>query len=54
MGGLIAVRALVDRADELNFNISSMVLSNPCFRPMIKLPDVAKMAVEAISHKAGK
>lgn len=54
MGGLIAVRTLVDRADELNINIDSMVLSNPCFRPMIKLPEAAKSAVEAISSKIGK
>lgn len=54
LGGLIAVRALVDRADELNINIDSLVLSNPCFKPLIKLPETAKKAVEMISNKAGK
>lgn len=54
LGGLIAVKALVDFPDQFPFKIYSLVLTNPCIRPKFTLPAFANNWVLGISEKIGK
>lgn len=54
LGGLIAIKALVDFPDQFPFKVYSLVLTNPCIKPKFTLPSFVNDWVLAISEKIGK
>lgn len=54
LGGMIALKTLVDNAERLPFQINSLILTNPCIKVKAKLPVLAKDLVENLSALTGK
>lgn len=54
LGGAIALKSMVDLKDQIPFRIDSMVLTNPCIRPYIKLPGPLKDFVSSAGKNLGK
>ena len=54
LGAVVALKTMVDFRDQLPFPVHSMVLTNPCIRPNISLPSLAKKLVESVSETLGK
>lgn len=54
LGAMVLIRSVVDYKEQLPFSIDSMVLTNPCIKPKIKLPSLGKDLVEKISSAAAK
>lgn len=54
LGGLIAIKALVDFPDQFPFKVYSLVLTNPCIKPKFTLPAFVNDFVLNISSKIGK
>ncbi len=54
LGGAIAVKAMVDWKDQIPFKVDSMVLTNPCIKPSIKLPGLLKDFVSSAGKNMGK
>ena len=54
LGGMILIKALVDKSDQIPFNISSLILSNPCIKPKIQLPRFVNTLSLKLSSKLGK
>lgn len=54
LGGMIILKTLVDKSELIPFEIKSVILSNPCIKPYIQLPSIAKTLVNEISLGLGK
>lgn len=54
LGGLISIKALVDFPDQFPFKVYSLVLTNPCIKPKIKLPSFFNDFILRVSTKIGK
>jgi lysophospholipase len=54
LGGMILIKALVDKSDQIPFNISSLILSNPCIKTRIRLPKFVNTLSLKLSRKLGK
>ncbi|MEX0797920.1 MAG: alpha/beta fold hydrolase [Bacteriovoracaceae bacterium] len=54
LGGMIALKTVVDYSDQLPFGVDSMILTNPCIKPKINAPKFARDLVESFSAAAGK
>jgi alpha-beta hydrolase superfamily lysophospholipase len=54
LGGMILIKSLVDESDQIPFNISSLILSNPCIKPKIHLPKFVNALSLKLSKKIGK
>lgn len=39
LGGMITLATVIDHLNEINFNISSLILTNPCIHPKLKIPN---------------
>lgn len=54
LGGMIAIRSVVDFQDQLSFPIDSLILTNPCIQTKLKLPGFAKDLIHNLSTTADK
>lgn len=54
LGGMIAIKTLVDFKDQIPFKISSMILTNPCIKPKFTIPNFAKPWVVKLSKNLSK
>lgn len=54
LGGLVAIKSLVDFPEQFPFKVHSLVLTNPCIKPKFTLPAFANNWILNISEKIGK
>ena len=54
LGGMISIKALVDSVDQFPFEISSVVLTNPCIKPKFKIPKYVNKLTVGLSNHLGK
>jgi lysophospholipase len=54
LGGMIAIKTLVDSFDQIPFKISSMILTNPCIKPKFSIPKFANKLTLSLSKNLGK
>lgn len=54
LGGMIMIKSMVDKSDQIPFDISSLILSNPCIKPKVQLPKFVNSLTIKLSTKIGK
>ncbi len=54
LGGMVILKTLVDKGDLIPFEVESVILSNPCIKPYLKLPGFAKTIVNELSNNLSK
>lgn len=54
LGGMVLLKSLVDKGDMIPFEVESIILSNPCIKPYLKLPSFAKTLVRELSENLSK
>ncbi len=54
LGGMVLIKTLVDKADQIPFKVSSVILTNPCIKPKIDLPPFLSNLSLLFSSKLGK
>lgn len=54
LGGMVALKTIVDAKEQLPFSVESMILTNPCIKTKVKLPGLAKDVLDNVSGPLGK
>lgn len=54
LGAVIALKTLIDKSSHVPFKIDSLILINPCIKPKLYIPPVAKGIVGKLINKIGK
>jgi lysophospholipase len=54
LGGMVILKTIVDKMEEIPFEISSVILSNPCIRPNITIPQFGKKIVNELNASLTK
>jgi alpha-beta hydrolase superfamily lysophospholipase len=54
LGGMVILKTIVDKLEEIPFEIHSVILSNPCIKPHLKVPQFGKRIVEELKVSLGK
>lgn len=54
LGGMVILKTIVDKLEDIPFEISSVILSNPCIRPNLKIPEVGKKIVNELNSSLSK
>jgi len=54
LGGMVILKTLIDKIEVIPFDIDSVILSNPCIKPYLKVPSLGKKIVSELSHNLGK